>query len=160
MRQTAKGASSTIDRLSRIWQWIASIALGVMLIFVEYNVIARYLGKNPLGFAEEYASYLLAAVSFFALAFTFLDRRHPRVELVSVANQGLLRGVILSVTLLFVVVIFWTTLQLVIRSYVLDVRAAGYLRTPLYIPQIVMPLGLALFIVALVVQIIRTFREV
>ena len=75
---TVKG----IHTLIRVLTWVATGALGIMVLFVVSNILSRFLLRKPLPGSIEFIELVAVVVVFFALAYTEFRRGHVHVELV------------------------------------------------------------------------------
>lgn len=71
-----------IHALIRVLTWVATGALGIIVLFVVINVLARFLFNKPLPGAIEFVELVAVVVVFLALAYTEARRGHVHVELV------------------------------------------------------------------------------
>lgn len=71
-----------IHALIRVLTWVATGALGIMVLFVVSNILARFLLKKPLPGSIEFIELAAVVVVFFALAYTEVRRGHVHIELV------------------------------------------------------------------------------
>jgi TRAP-type C4-dicarboxylate transport system permease small subunit len=75
---TARG----LHALIRVLTWVASGALGMMILFVVINVLTRFLFKKPLPGSIEIIELVAVVIVFFSMAYTEARRGHIYVELV------------------------------------------------------------------------------
>ena len=54
--------------------------LMVLMFMILVEVLTRYILQSPLSIAEEYGSYMLVAITFLGLGYTWKERGHVRVE--------------------------------------------------------------------------------
>ena len=71
---------TSLRKLYRLSGYIASIFLIFVAIFILTGISSRIFGFYIRGLAE-YSGYCMAAASFFALAFTFVEGGHIRITL-------------------------------------------------------------------------------
>ena len=109
--------------------------------------------------ADEYSGYLYLAAIFLGLAYTFEENAHIRINIItSKLSQNSntvidkIAGVITIVVLSFV---FYRTILFTYDSYELEMLSEAVSETPLYLTQIVMPFGLALFILSVIVFVFK-----
>lgn len=139
--------------------WILCLLMGLILV----EVATRYVLQNPLSVAEEYGGYMLVAVTYIGLAFTWQRRTHVRVEF---AVEKLPKKARLFLRLL-TVIIAWVfsgfmivaSVQLVQESLMFGDRSGSWLRTPLAWPQMVLILGSVLLFLQLLVETIQAGRN-
>ena len=147
---------------------VTAAATGIVLVALVTLICAEALlrgGFNySLGFAEELTGYGVVFMTFFGAALALrggalfqvhflIDRwpDHLRVWLV--------RAFVLA-ALVICVILAWKTKDLTLSSFARGKFAPTVLRTPLWIPQIMLPLGFSVLAFFLVEQLLLTFRTV
>ena len=135
-------------------------AFGAMLLMIAIifvGVVLRYIFNRPLSFVDEYSGYLLAMVILFPLAYALKTKGHISVSLVvkmlPQRAAAWLEVSTLLVSLGFVTIILVATTQLAIRSFALGRLAWSPMETPLGPVQLIMPIGLSLFVIGIVAEI-------
>ncbi len=162
-----------LDRLYAGAHWLACAALCIITTLVVVQVGARVLdvllrtvGIPPLGFIipslAEFAGFLMVGATFLALASTLKRGVHIRVTVIlGLIPQGgrralnILVGIAAAVLFGFVA---WHALLLTIDSFQVGSVSYGIIPVPLWMPQGVMTLGLAVFALALADEIWETIR--
>lgn len=145
---------SIADRLSVIGGYIAGILIFILMLLILFEIALRNLAGRSTQFTEEMGGYILVAVAFLGLAYTLRARAHVRVRLLIDRLSYKTRYVLhFPVTLLSIVVVtvglsraFVTTW----RSYESGVISLGIVGTPQYLPQLVMVVGMAIFLIQLI----------
>ena len=140
---------------------VAGVAVLLMVALVTVEVISRYFLRRSTLIADEYAGYLLVVVSFGGLAYTLHTEGHIRVDFVTnrlpVGVRRLLFGIGGVLGAIFVAILAWQSWQLIQTSIGINERALTVVRTPLWIPQLVIPIGLVLFLVAVIRYTVGVF---
>ena len=145
-----------------------AIALLILLtVLVLLEVFLRKLLGLSLHITVEYCAYLSCAIIFLGLAKTFRDGDHLRVKmLISRLGPKARRYADLSASVLALIYLFLLlkyTLDMVITSYQVGavsrdtmLTIGGHLfQTPMWIPQLVIPVGVGLFILELIVHTVK-----
>lgn len=132
--------------------YLAAVFMVVTLAMVLASVLGRMFGFHLRG-ADSYAGYAMAAAGFLALATTFTRGEHIRVtlfvdRLAGTPRQGLEITAIV-IALFFASIFAWFSATLAWQSYSINDVSQGNDATPLWIPQISMALGSAVFAIAL-----------
>ena len=137
--------------------------LVALVVLVASEVFCRSVLGFDLEITEEIAGYLLVAFAFLSLAGCVAHGAYHRVELLtahlSVKGRHGLNIAFIIISLLFTLIVDDELIGLVISSYDNDVVAPTLLATPLWIPQLVMPLGTILLTFSLLILLVRTLRE-
>jgi len=148
--------------LELISKWPACMAVVLMAVIVIGGVLSRYVFESPLYWVEEYNGYLQALVTLLPLAWVLMHSGHIRLTLVTQflpQRAAGYHGLVTSVISLGVII--WLTIattQVAIGSFVDGTRAFTVQLTPLGPVQLLMPVGLGLFAIAIMVDIGRKVR--
>lgn len=151
------GAAATLaDRpilLARFWLKRINAAvlvamIGAMVILVFGNVVARYVFNSSLIWIEELSQYLMVWVTFLGAGLAFTQGRHVAVEflqdVVPDPIGGVIRGVVLLLSLVFLAAITVLGLQFVAFAWGQETPA---MNIPFGIPYLAIPIGALLFAV-------------
>src|SRR5438552_5111971 len=127
---------------------LAAIALLTSLALIVYSVAMRYFVNQPQAWIDEAVGYLLVASVMLAAAAALRDGEHICVDIVTEKLSSRGRRVIAFAGLIAVAV---TAALLVFEGYgtvafsrMVGLRSNGYLALPLWIPQLLIPVGAAL----------------
>ena len=152
VRQLAIRVEKTLSLIGLV---CASLALLASLVMVVTGVIARYVLRVGVVFVDEYVGYALVVMAFMALSSSMTAEKHIRIDsVVRLLPQRVqvwleaataIIGLAISV---FVTVQSWQRVTMSFRGGDLSVSP---LETPLYVPQLFIPIGFALLDVALAV---------
>jgi TRAP-type C4-dicarboxylate transport system permease small subunit len=143
-----------IYKLSKVVEAIASAAIVLMVVLVILEVLLRTTIGFSFGFADELVSYLVVLITFFGVTITFRDNALFKVELFykSLSKKG--RRVldfihsVLSVGLCSLLIYY--AFFLIKSSYSRGTISQTKLETPLYIPQLMIPVGLIVLVIFLI----------
>jgi C4-dicarboxylate transporter, DctQ subunit len=146
------------------WANAAAISFTIVLaVTFIYEVIARRIFGHPTGFANQLAAYGMPFIMFLSAAYTLARNGHVMVDAFIRTLNPKTRGKLeiftdaISVILLFAVTAIVT--GVVIQSWRMGYRTFATVMTfPEYIPQIVMPLGLALLTLQQIATLIGSIR--
>ena len=156
MRMTLVGVLNGITTAMGI---VAVATVMLLALPILYDVALRTAG-HPTVWGFEVTLYALMIGGFLANGYALRAGYHFRVKaLLQFFPRGrrALNRFALAVTFGFGLLVAWSGALLVLYSYTHDVRAPTLLNTPLYLPQLVIPLGgLALALQALVFLITGT----
>lgn len=138
------------------------IFLLMLMILVE--VLSRYILHSPLSIAEEYGGYILVAITFLGLAYTWQERGHVRVGIfidkLPQKLQQRIRFMTLMMAILFTLPLIKGTWGLLADSMLFGARSGSWLRTPLVYPQTVLLIGAVILFLQLLVEIIKALTEI
>ena len=139
------------------------ILLGIIAL-TQIEVITRYVLRQPLILCDEFGGYSLFAITFLGLAYCAKEKGHIRitflVERMSAKASGWVRVLTLILGLIYIGIASKVSWDFLILSIKRGMKSNSWLMTPLYWPQMVLPVGCTLFFLVLVVQLVRTIRDV
>ena len=152
---------STIDKnLKKLYKfsgYIAAIFLILVAVFILIGISSRIFGFYIRGLAE-YSGYCMAAASFFALAYTFVEGGHIRITLflekISTTKKKLLEIWCLIISSFFSGYMAFYFPKMLFISYKFQERSEGADEILIWIPQISVSLGSIIFFVAVFHQLI------
>lgn len=142
-----------ISFLTELGMYLSGTAIFFMSLFITFEVIARrFLGFSTL-VADEWSGYLLVFVTFFGLAYTMKTKGFLQVELVIKRLSGwryqALHFILLTLAVFYCLVMEYELVIYTWSTYVNDVVSISISQTPLYLPQLCMPIGMVIFILEL-----------
>lgn len=139
--------------VSRVAMGACEIILVLMMLLIAAEVVARSFFSVSLQFVDEYASYTLVWVTFLGMAVALHDGALFRVGILYDRLPMLPKCVLQIVwdllSLGFSVVMAWQCTRQVLSSYEREMVAPTVIATPLWIPQLVMPIGAGLVVLVL-----------
>lgn len=135
------------DGFAAVVRVVALVALVALVGLVLAEIMSRSLFNRSLDIIEEFAGYLVVAITFLGAALALRDGTLFQVEFVydrfPAGFRRALGMVYLLISFVVTCVLVWQTAKLVISSFDRGKVAATVLMTPIWIPQLVMPVGLA-----------------
>ncbi len=142
----------------------ASLSVGALwlsIILVLVGVAARYIFRIGVVFIDEYIGYLLIVITFMGLAYTFNEGGHIKVDLIfrllPRKAQLIVRLVTSLVALSISTLLTVETYKRVLVSYKYNVVSVTPMETPLFIPQMFIPLAFGLLSLAVLNFIVKLF---
>ncbi len=151
-----------LDSLYEAAGWLAGLFMIGILIFVLWSIVIRQMGTNFPGL-DAYAGYSMAGAGFLALASTFRRNEHIRVTLLLSALKPQARHYLNLFTLLVAIVLAgalaWFSVTLVMDSFAYNDLSTGEDATPLWIPQLAMAIGCALFWISIVDEFFCSLKK-
>jgi len=145
-----------LRKLYRFSGFIASLFLIFVAVFILIGISSRIFGFYIRGLAE-YSGYCMAAASFFALAYTFVEGGHIRITLflekVSKTKKNILELWCLVVATYFSGYLAYYFIKMLIISYKFQERSEGADEILIWIPQTSVALGSTIFFVCVFHQL-------
>jgi TRAP-type C4-dicarboxylate transport system permease small subunit len=138
------------SRLSKGGAYISSILFVALVVLVMTEIIGRSFFDYSTMLADEYSGYFYLGAVFFGLAFTFNEKGHIRINIVT-SRLGenkqryidIVAGALATLILSFA--LFYSYLFM-IDSYEMGMLSENVSETPLYLTQIPIVIGMALFV--------------
>ena len=160
-----------LDGLYDISGAIAAALTAMICLLVTAQVVLNLVTK--IGGASvsmtipsyaDFAGFLLAASSFLALAYTFRRGGHIRVSLLlGKMGEGRLRfsAEVIALLLCSITAVFATyyMAHLLGESYQFGDKSTGIVSISIWIPQLTLVIGLAIFSISLLDVLIQTIRQ-
>lgn len=151
-------------RVSRLAVLAGGLGLIVVAFLVTLEVVLRKVFLIGLSMATEVSAYVLAVGTAWAYGYALLQRNHVRVDaLVRLLPRRLLVWVdLLALVALtwFAGLLVWYGYGVLAASLARDSRAMTPLATPMWIPQGLWLLGLAVFLLTCVLLLVHALRLV
>ena len=146
----------TLSRRLSLWgAYLSSLLLIALVGLILVEIVGRSFFDTSTMIADEYSGYLYLATVFFGLAFTFREKGHIRINIVTARlgekgrrNMDVFAGVLSVGVMVFVLYYCWAFM---IDAHEMEMVSENVSETPLYLTQIPMPVGVGVFLFALVV---------
>lgn len=152
-----------INKLSLWGAYLSSLLLVSLVILILIEIFIRYFFDMSTMIADEYSGYLYLASIFLGLAYTFKEDAHIRINIItSKMSKKTNRFIDVFAGLITIVVLsfaFYRTILFTYDSYEMEMVSESVSETPLYLTQLVMPLGIAIFILTVLVFVLKGIRD-
>ena len=133
------------DRLSVACGIASGFLMIVSTLLVLAEIFVRSAFSKTLYITEEYSGYLVAAMTFLALAYTLKDKGHIRMTFLHTMAKGRAKVFVdifaYSIGFVFCALLTYTAADLFWDSVVTQSRSMQISQTYLAIPQFFMPFG-------------------
>ncbi len=153
--------SKFLDRLFTLSGYLAGIFLVAIAVLVVSQIVARFF-NTQIPSADEFAGYSLAASSFLGLAYSFRSGSHIRVTLLTdrLSSKGQRIMLLLGLGFTAVMIAIWAvnSISLVYESWAYKEMSTGILKYPIWIPQLSMGIGVTLFCLAILEDLVNVIR--
>jgi len=148
--------------INRIIKNLCLILLFFMMILGTVDVIGRYLFNHPILGTFEIFEILLPAIVLLGLGYTQENRAHVRMEIfisrLSVRKQTFLNFFTNGCALLISILILWRGWVLTIGYWHMG-RRIPTIEIPMFLPQLLVPIGALLLSIVLIVQMFQDLIE-
>ena len=149
--------NKNLNKIYKLFGYIAAIFLILVAVFILIGILSRIFGFYIRGLAE-YSGYCMAAASFFALAYTFVEGGHIRITLFLEKLSGFKKRFIeiwcLSVASFFSGYLAFYFIKMLIISYQFQERSEGADEILIWIPQTSVAIGSIIFFISVIHQLI------
>ena len=152
-----KSLNKNLNKVYKFSGYVAALFLILVAVFILIGISSRIFNFYIRGLSE-YSGYCMAAASFFALSYTFVEGGHIRITLflekISGTKKKYLEIWCLSVTGFFSGYLAYFFLKMLIISYKFQERSEGADEILIWIPQASVSLGSIIFFVCVLHQLI------
>ena len=146
-----------LNKLYSYSGYIAAFFLILVAIFILTGIASRIFGFYIRGLAE-YSGYCMAASSFFALSFTFVEGGHIRITLFLEKVTGIKKNFLelwgLIVASIFSAYLCFYFIKMLKISYEFQERSEGADEILIWIPQTSVAIGSLIFFICVFHQLI------
>jgi TRAP-type C4-dicarboxylate transport system permease small subunit len=150
-----------LDGLYRLSGVLAGLFIVAITLVILVQIVSRWMGFIVPS-TDDLSGFFLAASSFLGLAYTLKKGGHIRVNLViqrlSTTQRHGQELMVLAIGSSLAALMSWHLGYMVYESWVFEDVSVGYLPIPLWIPQSSMFIGMLIFNIALVDELIRVGR--
>jgi TRAP-type C4-dicarboxylate transport system permease small subunit len=158
MVEIVKTLDNGIRLINIALRYVCMSLLFFMMGLGTCDVLGRYLFNKPILGTYEIFEILLPAIVLLGLGYTQGNNAHVRVEIflsrLSSRRQTILNFVTNGLALLISVLILWRGWVLTIAYWRMG-RTIPTIEVPMFLPQLLVPLGALLLILVLIVQMLQ-----
>jgi TRAP-type C4-dicarboxylate transport system permease small subunit len=149
-----------MERFSDWMAWVSAVLLGLMTVLILVEIALWNLFEKTTLIADEYSAYGLAAIIFLGAGYCLKEKGHIRITLVlgflPVKLARVITFIATAVTTAFMGYLWWYLLKMVQATIRYNSTSGTLTNTPLWIPQTVMLIGAACFLLQLIATTIKT----
>ena len=154
--------NKNLNKLYKLSGYLAATFLIFVAIFILIGISSRIFGFYIRGLAE-YSGYCMAAASFFALSYTFVEGGHIRITLFLEKLSGHKKNLIeiwcLSIASFFSGYLAFYFIKMTIISYKFQERSEGADEILIWIPQTSVAIGTTIFFISVIHKLILTIKK-
>jgi TRAP-type C4-dicarboxylate transport system permease small subunit len=149
--------------LNRLGKSLAGGGLLFMAGLVTVDVILRRLFNAPIIFADEVSGYLLVLVTMLGISYTLQEDAHIQVLMVidniPRRRRFQLQVMMSALAIIYTLILLYLTGQLTWESYQLKAFSPTPSQLPLFLFQLVMPLGCLFFLFQLILGMVQSCQS-
>jgi TRAP-type C4-dicarboxylate transport system permease small subunit len=148
-----------LDLLNRSIVVLSSIALVIASGVLTYSVVLRYFSPEPTDWQDEFSVFMLVGVAFGASAWVQSQRGHIGIEALKAILPPHIdrwrQALVDLLSAVFCAFFAWKSWTLFHEAWVDGYTSATAWAPPLWIPYVVMSLGMSLLTLQIFVQVFR-----
>lgn len=159
--------NAAIRFVEKVSDWLArcsAVILGLLTILILTEIFLWNVFEKTTLIADEYSAYGLAAIIFMGAGYCLKEKGHIRITLVlTFLPEKVTRWITFLATVLttvFGVYLWWYLYKMVNSAYRYESTSGTLTNTPLWIPQTIMLIGAAGFVLQLAATSVRTFQAI
>lgn len=161
--KTMNFLSNFIDKLSKGSAYLAGFILISLVVLILTEIFLRSFFNISTMIADEYSGYFYLASIFLSLAYAFSQDSHIRINIITSrlsrkANKKI-DIVAAIITLCVLSFALYRTILFTYDSYELEMLSENVSETPLYLTQLAMPIGITIFMLAVILFIFKGFSN-
>ena len=143
---------------------VSAVLLGLMTVLILVEILLWNTVEKTTLIADEYSAYGLAAIIFLGSGYCLKEAGHIRITLV----LGLLPRkaadwitcLATAVTTVFMGYLWWRLFKMVGSTLRYQTTSGTLTNTPLWVPQTVMLIGAACFLIQLAGTTVKTYQAI
>jgi len=159
----AKSTKSVVRILSLFGAWASQIVLFVAVVIIFYDVVMRYVFNSPTTWVLEISEYMLVFLAIAGVADVQRKKTHIKMDFFykkfALNVRRYLDLIIYMATVLFVFLVFMTSLQMTLIAYHYGSRSNSLLGTTMFIPYAIIPFGMGLFLMQTIVDLVESIKN-
>ena len=153
-----------IEKIADLGGYFSGWLVPLMMMLVVVEVFMRYVLHQPLMVADEFSAYMLVALSYLGLAYTWREGGHVRVtalvsRLPSRASSWI-RLIGLILVCIFMIELDRVAYKMVMYALQINLRSSTWLMVPLFWPQLTVFIGFMLLTLLVFLDIMRAIGKI
>lgn len=156
-------AGAIFDLIALAVRFSTGVVLVALVLLVCGEAFLRGAANISLGFAEEVTGYFVVMLTFFGAALALRSGALFRVSFLSDKlshkSRSRLYAAFAAIALFICIVFVLRTIDVTMSSFERGRFAPTVLRTPLWVPQMLMPIGFSVIAAFLLEKLILSFRD-
>ena len=153
-----------IENLSDWIARISAVTLGLMTILILVEIFLWNIFEKTTLIADEYCAYGLAAIIFLGAGYCLKEKGHIRITLVLGLLPEKVSRIITflgsGVTTIFMGYLWWYLFKMVKATIHYNSTSGTLTNTPLWIPQSIMLIGAACFLIQVAATTVKTYQAI
>ena len=142
---------------------LSALSILTLTFLMFFEIISRSLFNYSTLIADEYSGYLNVAIPLFGLAYTFKTEGFIKIKILydkfSNNTKKMLDIISMVMGLFYSIILLYYISIMVLQSYRTGVKSLFISKTPLYIPQSIIVIGLIFLIMQIIISLITKVVE-
>jgi len=159
-----KRLGNIVESVANLGGYFSGWLVFLMMLLVAFEVFMRYVMHRPPMLADEFSAYMLVALSYIGMAYTWRQKQHVRISLLVSRLPPRVASWTRLITLLLVFVFLLGLDQagyrLIVYSLKMHYRSDTWLATPLIGPHLTVFIGFILLTLLLIIEIARAIMKI
>lgn len=153
-----------LEKIAYLGGYYSGWLVPLMMMLVVVEVFMRYVLRQPLMVADEFSAYMLVALAYLGMAYTWRQGGHVRVTVLisrlpyKVSSWIRFAGLIL--VFIFMVELDRVGYKMVVYALQINLRSSTWLMVPLFWPQLTVFVGFVLLTLLIAVDIVQMFIKI
>jgi TRAP-type C4-dicarboxylate transport system permease small subunit len=147
-----------IHSLSKLCGIISTTLIASAVLVTTQMVVVRYLFKMSTVWQTEYVIFSLAAATFIGAPYVLMKKGHVNVDLIpyylNQKGKNILAIVAAILALLFLLVLFYSSVQLTNHAWVKNIKTPTIWSFPMWKVYIFLPIGMGIMILQYLADIL------
>jgi len=152
--------AAIIEKLAFLGGYLSGWLVPSMMMVVVADVFMRYVMRRPLMVADEFSAYMLVALSYLGLAYTWREGGHVRIEILvrrlSPRVYDWVRLVGLILVFVFMLELDRAAWKMIVYARQMNLRSSTFFMFPLFWPQLTVFIGFVMLTLLVAVDVFRT----
>lgn len=152
-----------ISLFSTVGMYVAGVGILMMALLITAEIVGRHLFGFSMLVVDEWSGYLLVAVTFLGLAYTMKTNGFLQIEFLlnrlGPKQRRIFHIFLISIAFSYSILIDHKLIAYTWASYSTGLVSVSISQTPLFIPQLFMPLGMSLLVLELLRQGVLSIRD-
>ncbi len=153
-----------LDNLSGWMAGISAVILGLMAILILVEIAIWNAFEATTLIADEYSAYGLAAIIFLGAGYCLREKGHIRITIIlgflPAKMARIITFVATAVTTMFMGYLWWYLYKMMRSAFRYGSTSGTLTETPIWIPQLIMLIGAAVFLFQLFATTVKTFQAI
>ncbi len=155
---------SGIETLSEWSARLSAVILGLMTLLILLEIFLWNVFEKTTLIADEYSAYGLATIIFLGAGYCLKEKGHIRITLVlgflSDRISKMITVAATAATTLFMGYMWWYLLKMLQGAMRYGSTSGTLTNTPLWIPQLLMLIGAACFMLQLMATTVKVYQNI